>query len=186
MSTGPCGVACTPSTCTSPPTWCARSAIARTSGRVPTALLAAVTATSRVRRVISSSYCQTGSSQVSMSTSAQRTTAPADFAATSQGRTFASWSSRLTTTSSPTFHVLARARASWYVIVVMFGPRITPPGSPPTRSANARRAASTSASARAEDGNGPCRLDSGTRSVAETARATLSGISVPAGPSRWM
>src|ERR671920_44735 len=70
--------ACTPSTYTSAPTRCARSAIARTSGRVPTALLAAVTATSRVRRLISSSYCHSGSSQVSMSTSAQRTTAPAD------------------------------------------------------------------------------------------------------------
>ncbi len=68
----------------------------------------------------------------------------------------------------------------------MLGPRITPAGSPPTRSAKARRAASTSASARAEDGNGPRRLDSGTRSAADTARATPSGISVPAGPSRWM
>ena len=68
----------------------------------------------------------------------------------------------------------------------MLGPSTTPAGSPPTRSANARRAASTSASARAEDGNGPRRLDSGTRSAADTARATPSGISVPAGPSRWM
>jgi hypothetical protein len=68
----------------------------------------------------------------------------------------------------------------------MLGPRITPVGSPPTRSANARRAASTSASARADDGKGPFRLDSGTRIAADTARATLSGISVPAGPSRWM
>ena len=49
----------------------------------------------------------------------------------------------------------------------MLGPRITPAGSPPTRSAKARRAASTSASARAEDGNGPRRLDSGTRSAAD-------------------
>ena len=77
---------------------------------MPTALLAAVTATSRVRRVISSSYCHSGSSQVSMSTSAQRTTAPADLAAAIHGRTLASWSSRLTTISSPTFQVLASAR----------------------------------------------------------------------------
>ena len=113
MSIGPCGVACTPSTYVSAPTACARSAIARTSGRVPTALLAAVTATSLVRRVMSWSYCQTGSSQVSMSISAQRTTAPADFAAAIHGRTFASWSRRLTTISSPTFQVFASARASW-------------------------------------------------------------------------
>ena len=121
-----------------------------------------------------------------MSISAHRTIAPADFAATIHGRTLASWSSRLTTTSSPTFQVFASALARPDVIVVMFGPRITPSGSPPTRSASARRAASTSASARAEEGNAPCRFDSATRRAALTARATLSGINVPAGPSKWM
>jgi hypothetical protein len=72
-----------------------------TSGRVPMALLAAVTATRRVRGLMSSSYCQVGSSPVSMSTSAHRTTAPTCSASCTQGRMLASWSRRLTTTSSP-------------------------------------------------------------------------------------
>jgi hypothetical protein len=83
-----------------------------TSGQVPIALLAAVTATSRVRSVSSSSYCQSGSSPVSMSTSAHRTTMPISSAICSQGRMLASWSSRLTTISSPRRQCLPSARAT--------------------------------------------------------------------------
>ena len=85
--------------------------IAATSGLVPIALLAAVTATSLVRAVTRLAYCAAGSSPVAGSTSAHRTTAPARPAACAQGLTFASWSSLETTTSSPAAQVLASAAA---------------------------------------------------------------------------
>ncbi len=85
--------------------------IAATSGRVPMMLLAAVTATSLVRFPISRAYCPAGSSPVTGSTSAQRTSAPARPAAWTHGRTLASWSSRDTTTSSPGRQVSASAAA---------------------------------------------------------------------------
>src|SRR5215471_7368844 len=50
--------------------------MAARSGRVPTTLLAAVTATSRVRSDSSSPYCPAGSSVVARSTSAHQTVAP--------------------------------------------------------------------------------------------------------------
>src|ERR1700761_2092617 len=50
--------------------------MAATSGRVPIALLAAVTATSRVRGPIRSAYCASGSSPVTRSTSAHLTVTP--------------------------------------------------------------------------------------------------------------
>src|SRR3954469_929111 len=65
----------------------------------------------------------------------------------------------------------------------MLGPRITPAGTPPTRSATAERAAATIASARPEAGKTPPRLAIGMRSAWAMARATLSGTSAPAGPS---
>src|ERR1700761_6328936 len=71
-------------------------------------LLAAVTATSRVRSLTSETYCSAGSSPVDMSTSAHRTVTPARAAACSQGRTLASWSSRETTISSPGCQVPAK------------------------------------------------------------------------------
>ena len=77
------------------------SAMAATSGRVPIRLEAAVTATSLVRSERTAATCSTSSSPVSGSKSAQRTVAPARSAAWIQGRTLASWSSRVTTTSSP-------------------------------------------------------------------------------------
>jgi len=49
-------------------------------------------------------------SAVSGSTSSHRSATPADSAACTHGRTFASWSSRETTTSSPSRHVAAIAR----------------------------------------------------------------------------
>ena len=61
-----------------------------TSGLVPTMLLAAVTATSRVRSDSRSRYWAAGSSAVEESTSAQRSVAPLRAAACTQGRTLAS------------------------------------------------------------------------------------------------
>ncbi len=75
-------------------------------------LLAAVTATSRVRPVSSASYCPASSSPDGRSTSAQRTSAPARRAICIQGRMFASWSSLDTITSSPGPQSLARVAAS--------------------------------------------------------------------------
>src|ERR671917_445585 len=178
-----CAAACVPSTKTNAPTACARRAMAATSGRVPIAELAAVTATSRVRGPSSSSYCQSGSSPVSMSTSAQRTPTPARTASSTHGRTLASWSSRLTTTSSPGRQVRASARATVQVSREGSGPRTTPVDTPPTRSATAVRALATSPSARADAGNTPPRSATGTRIACATACTTFSGSSAPACPS---
>jgi hypothetical protein len=118
-------------------------------------LLAAVTATSRVRSVISPLYCAAGSSPVAGSTSAQRTTAPARSAVCTHGRMFASWSRRETITSSPGCQVLASAPAMRYVRAVMLGPKITPSGSPPVSAATAARQAAVISSARALAGKAP-------------------------------
>src|SRR3954462_219116 len=67
----------------------------------------------------------------------------------------------------------------------MLAPKMTPAGAPPTRSATAERAADTMASARPDAGKTPPRLATGIRIACATARATLSGSSVPAGPSVW-
>jgi hypothetical protein len=109
---GRCAVACTPSTYTSAPASWASFAIAATSGRVPIALLAAVTATTRVRGPIRSANRATGNSPVAGSNSAHRTVAPARSAACVHGRTLASWSSRETITSSPGPQAAASVRAT--------------------------------------------------------------------------
>src|SRR4051794_41094809 len=67
----------------------------------------------------------------------------------------------------------------------MLAPKMTPAGAPPTRSATAERAADTMASARPDAGKTPPRLATGIRIACATARATLSGSNVPAGPSVW-
>ena len=154
------------------------------SGRVPTTPDAAVTATTLVRWEISDSYCQAGSSHVSMSISAQRTVAPARCATPSHGAMFCWWSSRDTTTSSPMTQPLPIASASRCSSTAGFGPSTTPAGSQPTRSATARRAASTIASARCEAGNTPPGPETGARSAVDTAVATCSGTCIPAGASR--
>ena len=141
-STGACGARCTPSTYTSAPTSCAAPAIAGTSGRVPSRLEAPVTATSRVR------VGQHGLEVVELggrrgSKSTQRTVAPARSAASTQGRMLASWSSRVTTTSSPGPQSFARVRATSKVSWVIERPKTTPPGSAPSRSAIAARAPTT-------------------------------------------
>src|SRR4051812_40109655 len=145
--------------------------------------LAAVTANRRVRGPSSSSYCQSGSSPVSMSTSVQRTATPARAASSTQGRTLASWSSRLTTTSSPGRQVRARARAMAQVSREGSGPRTTPVDTPPTRSATAVRALATNRSARADAGKTPPRSATGMRIACATATTTFSGSSAPAEPS---
>ena len=64
--------------------------IARTGGRVPIRLDAAVTATSRVRGDSTAATRSAASSPVAGSKSAQRTVAPVAAAACTHGRTFAS------------------------------------------------------------------------------------------------
>ena len=70
-----------------------------------------------------------------------RTVAPASRAASTQGHTLASWSRRVTTTSSPGRQVRARARDSDEGQAVMLGPKAIAPGSSaPSRAATASRA----------------------------------------------
>lgn len=73
-------------------------------------LEAAVKATSRVRGDSTARMSSAVSSPVAGSKSAQRTVAPACSAAWIQGRMLASWSSRVTTTSSPGDQVLESVR----------------------------------------------------------------------------
>jgi len=109
-STEACAVAWTPSTHSTAPTACTRSAICLTGGRVPIRLDAAVIATNRVRSDNTSSTAASGTSPVTGSNSTHRTAAPTASAACTQGRMLLSWSSRDTTTSSPGPHLLANAR----------------------------------------------------------------------------
>ena len=122
--------------------------MARTSGRVPSRLEAPVTATTRVRSPNRSVTASTESSALPGSNGAQRTVAPASSAARTQGRMLASWSSRVTTTSSPADHCLAIARETSNVSWVIDRPKTTPSGEAPSRSATAWRASLTTASAR--------------------------------------
>ena len=80
------------------------------SGRVPSTLEAAVTATSLVRSESTAVRHSGPSSAVWGSKSIHRTIAPAASAACTHGRTLASWSRRETTTSSPGRQVRASAR----------------------------------------------------------------------------
>ena len=113
---------------------------------MPVALEAAVTATQRVRSERTASIAEAGSASVSRSGSAQRTVAPARSAAITHGRTFASWSRRVTTTSSPGPSVRPTAAESRIVIAVIDGPKATPAGSAPSSRATAARARSTHSS----------------------------------------
>jgi hypothetical protein len=72
---------------------------------------AAVTATSRVRGDSTAATSSSVSSPVAGSNSAQRTRAPTLSAACTHGLMFASWSSRVTTTSEPGLQVAASVRA---------------------------------------------------------------------------
>jgi len=113
-----------------------------------------------------------------------RTVAPAVRAAITQGRMSASWSRRVTTTSSPGAHRRASARARSMVSWVIDRPTTTPPGAQPSRSAIADRAAWTTASARRSDAVTPPRLEIPLDRVAATASATRAGTCDPPGPSK--
>jgi hypothetical protein len=122
---------------------------------------------------------------VAGSNSAHRSRAPTASAASTHGRTLASWSSEVTTTSSPGSQVAASVRATSKVIWVMLRPKTTPAGSACSRSATARRAATTMSSAVRSAAVTRPRLASGDTSVRATTSATGAGTWVPPGPSKW-
>ena len=95
-----------------------------------------------------------------------------------------SWSSRLTTTSSPGPHRDASERAKSKVSCVIDRPNTTPPGSTPSRSATAARAATTTSSARISAAVTEPRFEMPLTSVPATASATTRGTCVPPGPSK--
>ena len=176
---------CTPSTYSSAPASRTAAAIAGRSGRVPIRLDAAVTATSRVSSVSRLVTADGSSSPVAGSNSAHRTVAPLLSAAITHGRTLASWSSLVTTISSPGSQVFAIAREMSKVSWVMLRPKTTPSGAPPTRSASAVLAASTVSSALRSAGVSRPRFDSGWVIALRIASPTTSGVCVPPGPSKY-
>ena len=153
-----------------------------TSGQVPIALLAAVSATSRVRsgqQLVVLPGRQLAGLDVHLR--------PADLDAGLLGELQPRPDVRVVV--EPAEHDLVagapgpgQRRANVQVRVVMFGPRTTPAGTPPTRSATAVRAPETSASVRPDAGKTPPRGATGMRIAAPTACATDSGTSEPAGP----
>lgn len=184
MSTGECAVKWTPSTYSSAPASWTTRAIAATAGRVPIRLEAAVTATRRVRSPVTAAMSSAVSSPVAGSKSAHRTVAPAAAAACTQGRMLESWSSRVTTTSSPGAQPFASVREKSYANCVALRPKTTPDGCAPSRSASARRAPVTIASALRSPAVPDPRLDNGFASACATASITGSGVWVPPGPSK--
>ena len=104
--------------------------------------------------------------------------------ARSHGRTFASWSSRVTTISSPGSQVLASARARSKVSWVIDRPNTTPPASQPSRSATAARAPTTTSSARRSAAVTAPRFESPAVIVDAIASATWRGTCDPPGPSK--
>src|SRR6478735_1259054 len=154
------------------------------SGRVPMRLDAAVTATRRVRPRMTAAAASGLSSPVPGSNSAQRTVAPRASAASTQGRMLASWSRRLTTTSSPGPQSDESVRASWKVSSVAERPKTTPPGSTASRSPIAARASTTTRSARRSAAVTVPRFEMAEVSVSTTAVATVSGTWDPPGPSK--
>ncbi len=140
------------------------------------------------RRVcVVSTVSMSATSAVAGSKSSQRTVAPTDSAAITQGRMFESWSSRLTTTSSPGPHSCdaARVRAMSMVSWVIERPKTTPPGSTPSRSPTAARAPRVTASVRRSVSVSVPRWHRPPVIVSATARATEEGTCEPPGPSKW-
>ena len=156
---GLCGARCTPSAHASAPTRCAASAIRLASGIEPTAFEASVNATTRVRSPISSSSASRSSVTSSARSGAVRTTRSWSSATSSHGDTFASWSSAVTTISSPGLSVRATACASWKLSVVMFAPNAIPSGSAPVNSAAAARPRSITSSDSREVRKAPPRFE---------------------------
>ena len=118
------------------------------------------------------------------SKSTSRTVAPRSAAASAHGVTLASWSRRVTTTSSPGPQVRASARLTAKVRLVMFWPKTTSSGRPPRKSAIASRAAATTASASRLAPKAPPMLEVPTRRRPAIASITPAGTWVPPGPSR--
>ena len=119
----------------------------------------------------------------SSSMSTQRTVAPASSAASTHGRTFASWSSFVTTTSSPGPSVRPNDRERCRRSDVEFGPNTISPGSAPVMSAAARRASAISASVSSLAANAPCVLLIPLRRWPAIASITVSGTCEPPGAS---
>ncbi len=155
------------------------------SGIVPMRLDPAVRATRRVRSDSTADRASVVSSPSAGSKSTHRTTAAARSAACTHGRTFASWSSRVTTTSSPGAQVLASALETSYVRAVIDRPWTMPRGCAPRRSAIAVRKSTTHDSARRSAAVTVPRLAMAAVRVAVTAAATTSGTCEPPGPSKW-
>ena len=108
-----------------------------------------------------------------------------DVPAITQGRMLASWSSRVTTTSSPGPQPWAKVRARSKVICVIERPNTIPPGSAPSRSAIAARAPTVTSSARRSASVTVPRLARPAVRVRATASATDCGVCEPPGPSKW-
>ena len=118
------------------------------------------------------------------SKSTHRTTAPAAAAASTHGRTLASWSSRVTTTSSPGRQCDDRVRDRSKVRAVMLRPKITSSGSTLSRSAMALRHSTTISSALRAAAVVLPRLDIGRSIASRMASATAVGVCEPPGPSK--
>ena len=131
----PCGAKWTASTNASAPAAWARRTISRTGLTVPSAFDAYPNATSRVLgpRAASSESRSRVPSSAWMSTVC--TTSPRSAAIARQGDTFASWSSVVTTISSPVVKVAAIDRLTWNVSVVMLAPNLTSSGEAAPRKA---------------------------------------------------
>ena len=153
---------------------------------VPTALEAWVTATSFVRCPIAASIESISSPQPdSGSKSTQRTVIPRSAAAMVHGVMLASWSSLVTTISSPSTHVRDNARLTENVKLVMFWPNAISSGDvAPKRSAIALRAFAATTSVSLLVRNGPPRLLLPDRRYPAIASMTAIGDCVPPGPSR--
>ena len=150
---------------------------------VPTAFDASVNATTLVRSDSAASN-DAGSSVASSSRmSTQRTVAPASSAASTHGRTLASWSSRVTTTSSPGPSVRPTEREIANSSVVAFGPKTTSSASAFSRSAAARWASAITSSVSWLVANAPCALALLRRRYAAIASITGSGTWEPPGAS---
>ena len=83
---------------------------------------------------------------------------PLSCASSSHGEMFASWSSFVTTTSSPALHSRATVRVSAKFSVVVLAPKITSSAYAPRSSEAATRAASTTASLIFDVANAPPRF----------------------------
>ena len=138
-----------------------RRARGRRSGRRPSACPTAFDAHGKATTRVRDESCRSSSarsSRHSSSTSTNRTTRSRSRASSSQGATFASWSSRVTTTSSPAFQSRAAVRESAKLSVVMFAPKPTSSGVAPRKRAAVSWASSTTSSLRRLVSKGPPRF----------------------------